>query len=47
MVINHTYTNKNTIVTICDAKVKKYTEYEYYVDGDYSGNDLNGPLFKI
>ena len=28
------------------AKAKEYTEYEYYVDGGYSGKDLNRPAIQ-
>ena len=28
------------------AKAKEYTEYEYYIDGGYSGKDLNRPAIK-
>ena len=28
------------------AKVKEYTEYEYYIDGGYSGKDLNRPAIQ-
>ena len=28
------------------AKAKEYTEYEYYIDGGYSGKDLNRPAIQ-
>ena len=28
------------------AKSKDYTEFEYYIDGGYSGKDLNRPAIK-
>ena len=31
---------------ICYAKCKDYTEFEYYIDGGYSGKDLNRPAIK-
>ena len=31
---------------ICYAKSKDYTEFEYYIDGGYSGKDLNRPAIK-